>query len=135
MVIHVGVSYKAKCLTLETKASSHGYKKKDITEKCPIEIDSNEITTLQCINVGLNIDKICKKLSEEHSILISDNAGRYLCEFTFYQSLSINPNRALFVHVPDFHVYPCQTTEKELFNLICCTLETLEDESAIMSTH
>lgn len=37
-------------------------------------------------------------------IEISSNAGRYLCEFIYYSSLSIDNSRCLFVHVPDLNV-------------------------------
>lgn len=31
---------------------------------------------------------------------LSDDAGRYLCDFVFYQSLRCGDGKAIFIHVP-----------------------------------
>jgi hypothetical protein len=32
---------------------------------------------------------------------VSDDAGRFLCEYIYYQSLFIDPKRTVFIHIPD----------------------------------
>lgn len=34
-------------------------------------------------------------------VMISEDAGRFLCEYIYYQSLFIDPKRTVFIHIPD----------------------------------
>jgi hypothetical protein len=34
-------------------------------------------------------------------MIISDDAGRFLCEYIYYQSLFIDPKRTMFIHIPE----------------------------------
>ncbi|XP_014478647.1 PREDICTED: pyroglutamyl-peptidase 1 isoform X1 [Dinoponera quadriceps] len=120
IVLHVGVSHKAECLTIECRAYNNGYQRFDIHTKCPDEmgmeckvletgIDTNEL----CDNVNKNCVKSgCKAC-------VSCDAGRYLCEYTFYQSLSIDSTKVLFVHVPDLNKYTSTQTAKGLYDILC----------------
>lgn len=119
-VVHIGVSYLAKCLQIETQACSSGYTKKDIKDNCPEVCNDCKI-----LNTTLDVDKLCQDLKEKYDCTAcpSNNAGRYLCEFIFYHSLNINQNKSLFIHVPDLDVYPSDKTAQELFNIICWLLD------------
>lgn len=94
---------------------------KDVQGMCP-KTTNDVCQTLQTV---LDLDKLCKDLRDEHNYVacVSNNAGRYLCEFTFYQSLNVNQNRTLFIHVPDFNVYPTDVTAQGLFHVICWLLD------------
>lgn len=119
----MGVSHKAECLTIEYRACNNGYQRSDIHDKCPDE------TGLECniLETGINIDKLCVNVNNNSKksgckACISYNAGRYLCEYTFHQSLSVEPTKTLFVHVPDFDKYSSIQTAKGLYDILCCLI-------------
>ena len=35
--------------------------------------------------------------------MISNDAGRFLCEYLYYQSLFIDPKRTVFIHIPELN--------------------------------
>lgn len=116
----MGVSHKAECLTIEYRAHNNGYQRPDIHDKCPDE------TNIECnvVKTRIDVDKLCINANENTEksdcrACISHNAGRYLCEYTFYQSLSVEPAKTLFVHVPDFDKYSSIQTAKGLYNILC----------------
>ncbi|XP_063990655.1 pyroglutamyl-peptidase 1 [Diachasmimorpha longicaudata] len=123
LVVHVGVSYVAKCLTIESNASSSGYTRNDIVEKCPSDCG------MACtrLNVGLDVNAICKNVKDKFNCIadVSEDAGRYLCEYILYQSLAIKHDRTLFIHVPDFNCYSSEETERGILGIICCVMESL----------
>lgn len=101
LVVHLGVSSIATELTLEKLAHRSGYCKLDVKGSTPVagccygEDD--------CITPEIDIEKICKEINEKNKgvrACVSTDAGRYLCEFTFYASLCINRSRVVFIHVP-----------------------------------
>lgn len=51
----------------------------------------------------LPVDNICAQVQRRTDVpvTVSDDAGRFLCEYIFYQSLFIDPKRTLFVHIPE----------------------------------
>ncbi|CAH1164737.1 unnamed protein product [Phaedon cochleariae] len=101
LVIHVGVSSLAEKLTIETCAYRDGYIKGDCTDTCH-STGTASCEGDACIFTGIDVRDISDKLNHSGKILtcVSQEAGRYLCEFTYYTSLNINPSRTLFVHVP-----------------------------------
>lgn len=119
IVLHVGVSHKAECLTIEHHACSSGYQRSDINNKCPDETD------IECnvIETGVDIDGLCSNMNKNCDrsgckACISQDAGRYLCEYTFYQSLAVEPSKTLFIHVPDFDKYSSIQTAKGLYDIL-----------------
>ncbi|XP_008551584.1 pyroglutamyl-peptidase 1 [Microplitis demolitor] len=125
-VIHVGVSAAAKCLTIENKAHGTGYSRKDIKECCPCE-DGDE-DCKKFMTTEIDVDNICEEVNKKGvcKACVSDNAGRYLCEYTYYQSLRVQCKRTIFVHVPDFNVYPTSLTAQGLDTIVCHLLENLQ---------
>ncbi|XP_076635615.1 pyroglutamyl-peptidase 1 [Colletes latitarsis] len=128
VILHVGVSQQANCLTIECCAHSNGYERPDIHNKCP---DESNITQ-KVLKTNIDAHMICDTINEnsmetECNACISYNAGRYLCEYIFYQSLCIEPTKVLFVHVPDFNTYSSHQTAKGLLHIlrsmIKCTRE------------
>jgi pyroglutamyl-peptidase len=117
------VSHLATSLTLECHAHSIGYDRIDIDNKCPDEskIECNMLKT------SIDVKELCdimNKNSEKngYDACISHNAGRYLCEYIYYQSLFIDSTRVLFVHVPDFDKYPSTQTAKGLYDILSCLI-------------
>lgn len=48
---------------------------------------------------------------------------RYLCEFTFYKSLQMDPSRTIFVHVPPLgKPYSAEEISSGLLDVIQCAL-------------
>ncbi|KOC68060.1 Pyroglutamyl-peptidase 1 [Habropoda laboriosa] len=54
VVLHVGVSHKAQCLTIESCAHNNGYLKLDVCDKCP---DENNIEP-KILETKINVRKV-----------------------------------------------------------------------------
>ncbi|KPJ07526.1 Pyroglutamyl-peptidase 1 [Papilio machaon] len=103
-----------------------GYQRKDYFDKCP----ANHICTADGairLHTKLNVERICKEFNgnstDDTSAISSKDAGRYLCEYIYYTSLSVDNSRTLFIHVPDIAKYPSQVTAKALEKILELTLE------------
>ncbi|XP_020278178.1 pyroglutamyl-peptidase 1 [Pseudomyrmex gracilis] len=125
IVLHVGVSSKAECLTIERCAHSTGYKRMDVDGKCPDE------TYTECcvLATQINVEELChinKDLAHEYIACFSDDAGRYLCEYIYYKSLSINQAKTLFVHVPDLCKSSSMHTANDLYKMLSYLIKTLK---------
>ncbi|CAM4740938.1 unnamed protein product [Rotaria magnacalcarata] len=84
LVIHIGVA-----------ADNNGTLPEDC--RC-VKTDAPEmLTTL------LPIDVVCAKVERRTNlpVKVSGDAGRFLCEFIYYQSLFIDPKRTVFIHIPE----------------------------------
>ncbi|CAB4062787.1 pcp [Lepeophtheirus salmonis] len=97
-------SSSAKGIVLEEVACNEGYQKGDIDNsvpncnKCVINTENSILVT------KFDTQKIVKELREKDwfdiEVSCSRNAGRYLCEFTFFKSLHCTKGNSLFIHVP-----------------------------------
>nr|CAG4642094.1 EOG090X0F1W [Eurycercus lamellatus] len=103
LVVHVGVSSTAYELNLETQAFNTGYCSPDITGCFP----NNGVCipgSCERITTGIDMRKICQHVNHSSDCgvvsCVSDDPGRYLCDFIYYTSLSIDRARVAFVHVP-----------------------------------
>ncbi|CAK6952360.1 pyroglutamyl-peptidase 1-like [Scomber scombrus] len=102
LVVHVGVSGLATTVTLEQCGHNKGYKRLDNCNFCPASQCCTE-TGPDCINSVLDMDAICKKVNDSDvgvAVSVSKDAGRYLCDYTYYSSLYLGHGHAAFVHVP-----------------------------------
>ncbi|CAL1688542.1 unnamed protein product [Lasius platythorax] len=127
IVLHVGVSHKAESLTIECHARSNGYDRFDVDKKCPNE------TSIECnvLKTGIDVKELCDNVNkncEKHECgaCLSYDAGRYLCEYIFYQSLAVESTKTLFVHVPDFDKYSSTQTAKGLYDILCYLIRNLK---------
>ncbi|KAK0162032.1 hypothetical protein PV327_008407 [Microctonus hyperodae] len=122
-VIHVGVSNLACCLTIEKIAHNMGYDREDVCQKCPKMNDNEQCRALE---TEIDVENLCNILNESRicSFSVSHNAGRYLCEYTYYQSLCIGRNQTLFVHVPESKICSIDVTARGLYLIICQLLQT-----------
>lgn len=130
IVIHVGVSKQVTCLTIEQVAHSTGYKQLDIYNKCPNE----ECIPLKVLKTEIDVNSLCNSINENSSnskctACSSHDAGRFLCEYVFYQSLNIGTQTTLFVHVPDLSIYSSVQTSKGLYDIIYFLVKSLEDKT------
>lgn len=102
LVVHVGVSGMATTVTLEKCGHNKGYKGLDNRHFCPgsqccVEDGPESIDSV------IDMDAVCERLTElglDVTVTISQDAGRYLCDFTYYTSLYQGHGRSAFVHVP-----------------------------------
>lgn len=105
LVVHVGVSSFATGLTLEQQAHKSGYCGKDVEGKLPPrnEVSSGKAEVIQPV---FDVEEVCKAVDKakiQVPVCCSSNAGRYLCEFTYFMSLNIDNLRTIFIHVPELN--------------------------------
>ena len=102
LVVHVGVSGVAEELTIETLAHNEGYKRLDVTgntapSQCYLK------NGCDCLATGFDVEKLCNDINGDSCLAMavqSNDAGRYLCEYIFYASLSQKTSCVSFIHVP-----------------------------------
>lgn len=99
LCVHVGVSPYS-VIKLERHGKNQHYKHPDVdrqipADSCCVEDGPETITT------RFNLEGVCKSLSaKEMKFDISEDAGRYLCDFIYYKSLHLGKCPVVFVHVP-----------------------------------
>ncbi|XP_072943088.1 pyroglutamyl-peptidase 1-like isoform X2 [Epargyreus clarus] len=130
LMLHAGVSYMAKELTLEMQAYKNGYKGKDFFDKCPADYTCPAGDAF-VLHTKLDVEKICKNYNEvkvaETTTVASKDAGRYLCEYIYYTSLSMDNMRTLFVHVPEIDVYPSERAARGLEHIVELCLQQIRE--------
>nr|CAD7447717.1 unnamed protein product [Timema bartmani] len=102
LVIHVGVSSRDNTIVLEGCAHKSGYTKYDIFGLTPPQGQCSLGENNRLEN-ALDLKYISSEVNKANLDVIttvSTDAGRYLCEFIYYTSLSIDASRTLFIHVP-----------------------------------
>ncbi|XP_045216934.2 pyroglutamyl-peptidase 1-like [Mercenaria mercenaria] len=102
LVVHVGVSGIAKEITLEQQAHNDGYDREDI-QNCKADDLCCVPGADDCLIAGLDMENVCDKVNKSGTktrAVVSHDAGRYLCDFSYFTSLHINRNRTAFIHVP-----------------------------------
>nr|CAI5828419.1 unnamed protein product [Callosobruchus analis] len=125
LVIHVGVSSSASKLTIEKCAHGSGY------HRCDAAGTRHTSNALQCngpdcIYTEIDTDMICEHLNSTGSVksCTSCDAGRYLCEYIYYKSLSIDHTRSLFIHVPPIdQPYSTKEMASAIEGVIVCCLQ------------
>ena len=105
-VVHVGVSSKANQVTLELQAHNEGYVKPDVNSCIPEQnccVPQGAAVKKTC----LDLEKVCKHVNSSSveeklgvEACLSEDAGYYLCDFSYYKSLHKMNGKSLFVHVP-----------------------------------
>lgn len=102
LCIHVGVSPYTN-LKLERRGQNTAYMHPDIHGKSP--------SGCRCVEAGpdaiatrFDLDRVCRSLSGLQgggvSFGVSEDAGRYLCDFIYYRSLHLDKCPVVFLHVP-----------------------------------
>ncbi|XP_050550633.1 pyroglutamyl-peptidase 1 isoform X2 [Spodoptera frugiperda] len=132
LMIHVGVSGKGQCLQLESQAHRKGYKKKDYLDKLPANWSCLADGAIR-LHTKLDVERICKEFNgdntpeERFRAEVSLDAGRYLCEYIYYTSLSIDNSRTLFVHVPVMDIYSPEETASGLERILDLCLAQINE--------
>lgn len=107
LMVHVGVNGRASQANLERQAFNDGYEFRDVLGCIP---DGN-VCVPGCENVlksGLDMDRVCENVKASGcgvGTSVSDDPGRFLCDFIYYNSLCIDRKRSAFIHVPTAEHY------------------------------
>ncbi|CAG9830088.1 unnamed protein product [Diabrotica balteata] len=130
LVVHVGVSSEATKITIEKCANRDGY---NICDSAGLIHPSGLACTdgSDCIFTEIDIEAVQNSVNNTGKLqsCVSDNAGRYLCEFIYYTSLNVDPSRTLFVHVPPLNMpYSAQELSDGLLEIIKCALEQITQQ-------
>ncbi|XP_061797680.1 pyroglutamyl-peptidase 1-like [Nerophis lumbriciformis] len=102
LVVHVGVSGLASTVTLEQCGHNKGYRRLDNCSFCPASQCCMEEGP-DCISSVLDMDTVCRRVGHSGlgvAVSVSKDAGRYLCDYTYYSSLFLSNGRSAFIHVP-----------------------------------
>uniref|UniRef100_A0A3Q2DAE5 Pyroglutamyl-peptidase I n=1 Tax=Cyprinodon variegatus TaxID=28743 RepID=A0A3Q2DAE5_CYPVA len=102
LAVHVGVSGLATSVTLEQFGHNKGYERLDNRSFCPASHCCME-NGADSIKSVIDMHTVCKKVNESNigvTVSVSEDAGRYLCDYTYYTSLHQGRGRSAFVHVP-----------------------------------
>jgi pyroglutamyl-peptidase len=115
LVIHLGVAVTRDLFSLERCARNFS-KGNDAAGAPPTGVinEQGEAT----LTTGLKLDLLRDKL-DNFSVEISDDAGQYLCNYIYYQSLQkVASGKALFVHTPPLDKIPLITQDHFLTALV-----------------
>lgn len=102
LVVHCGVSGIAKEVTMEQAAHRTGYLTRDNDKCCPAK-HACAASGPDVIESKLSMSRVTETVNKQQLRLTavkSQDAGNFLCDYTYYKSLSIDPDRCAFIHVP-----------------------------------
>eukprot|EP00667_Euglena_gracilis_P022810 EG_transcript_25535 len=107
LVVHLGLSAKAKAVTLEQCCRNTGYDKPDVLEVLPDSPCCVEGGP-ECLYTSLDLPAIAEAVTVEAGLPceLSSDPGLYLCEYVLYTSMHLAwrgqlPVPVLFVHIPE----------------------------------
>jgi pyroglutamyl-peptidase len=134
--IHLGINNKASKFVLEQYA--YNCMNFRIPDEAGYQPEMEKIDEIQDLDVGnetsFYVSDIVKKLKTEgFNVDVSDDPGRYCCNYVYFKSLQRQISlgrsikRSIFVHVPPFSVIDKDTQSKFVKRVV----ELLCDESAV----
>jgi len=107
ILIHMGVNGGSKEISLEI----HGYNNADFRipdvrnyQPSNLEINSN-LPLEHYHRTMFPVKSLVEKLSTKHKVSVSNDPGRYICNYIYYLSLTQGYQRgipSIFIHVPGF---------------------------------
>ncbi|CAK8692403.1 unnamed protein product [Clavelina lepadiformis] len=102
LMVHVGVSGFAQAITLEQLAHNYGYNQTDIKKKCPKHncCKRNGEETLKSTIDMQDIAESDRVKKSGINVAVSQDPGRYCCDYIYYTSLSMKQAHTVFIHVP-----------------------------------
>ncbi|KXJ10314.1 pyroglutamyl-peptidase 1 [Exaiptasia diaphana] len=130
LCIHVGVHGLTDKVLLETCAHNDGY-------QCKPDINFKVNSTDHCVqgapellHTPIDLKTIHKKAKEKGvpcEIALSDDPGRYLCDFTYFTSLHHGDSPTVFIHLPPIQgPYTCEEMAETLKIIILLILEQIQ---------
>ncbi|XP_012369168.2 pyroglutamyl-peptidase 1-like protein isoform X2 [Octodon degus] len=115
LAVHVGVDTSAKAIFLEQCGKNHGYQDGDLRGFRPeggVCLPGGP----EVIMSRINMKKVCKQIAiKDVAVAFSGDAGRYVCDYTYYLSLHHGNGHAALIHVPPLsHWFPASLLGKAL---------------------
>ncbi|CAF0873766.1 unnamed protein product [Rotaria sordida] len=103
LVIHIGVAVGTKEIQIERCACNIDYCYQDNDGCLPEDGRCVKKDAPPMLTTLLPVDDICAKVQRRTNmpVSVSNDAGRFLCEFIYYQSLFIDRKRTIFIHIPE----------------------------------
>ncbi|KAM7535140.1 hypothetical protein Aperf_G00000091958 [Anoplocephala perfoliata] len=93
LVVHVGVASGSTEIAIETQATYSFYID---DEECLCQEPSGK-----SICTNLKLEEVCSQMQAlGFTCRLSNYPGSYVCAYTYYCSLEMNPCRSVFIHVP-----------------------------------
>jgi len=125
-VIHVGVSCMADKITLERQSHNTDYNKADTQGTCPPDQCCIPALGEKVEKTCLDLEKLMSAINNDDKVVdvgveacVSEDAGRYLCDFVYFKSLHSLSGKSLFVHVPEENKpYTIQQTAEGLKSVV-----------------
>ncbi|XP_029430225.1 pyroglutamyl-peptidase 1-like protein isoform X2 [Rhinatrema bivittatum] len=100
LAVHVGTDSSSKAIVLEQCGRKSGYTERDVCGFCP-EGGSCPLQGPEIRESTINLKTLRQNLSVPGvDLLCSRDAGRYVCDYTYYISLHYGNGKAAFIHVP-----------------------------------
>ncbi|XP_069622383.1 pyroglutamyl-peptidase 1-like protein [Ranitomeya imitator] len=98
--VHVGMSASSKAIALEQCGRNKGYMEGDLSGAHP-QGGCCLLEGPERIESAVNMKSVCKNIScPGVDVIHSSDAGRYLCDYSYYISLHCGSGKAVFIHVP-----------------------------------
>ncbi|XP_063302358.1 pyroglutamyl-peptidase 1-like protein [Pelobates fuscus] len=98
--VQIGMMSSSKSIALEQCGRNKGYMEKDLSGAHP-QGGCCLLEGPERIESVVNMKSVCKNISKLGvDVIHSRDAGRYLCDYTYYMSLYHGQGRAVFIHVP-----------------------------------
>jgi len=106
IIIHVGTGVPDGSLHVEKRAYNKGYCCKDVENCVPCD-NCYETSGPLFLDTGFDVESIVQEINTDPAqwdglrpAKLSNNPGRFLCGFIYYQSLYRYSGNSLFIHVP-----------------------------------
>ncbi|KAM4040046.1 pyroglutamyl-peptidase 1-like protein isoform 1-T2 [Anomaloglossus baeobatrachus] len=98
--VHVGMSASSKAIALEQCGRNKGYMEGDLSGAHP-QGSCCLLEGPERIESAVNMKSVCENISWPGvDVIHSRDAGRYLCDYCYYNSLYCGSGKAVFIHVP-----------------------------------
>ncbi len=139
-MLHLGVDEKCDKIKLESTAYNEAtFRIPDQSAWKPQGVPINSEEELDFVRTTpLPVGKLAESLSK-YDVLVSQDAGRYVCNYTYYISLEEAAKRSkiypLFVHVPLFSQVPKETQLAFLEELFVQLETCLAEEKMTKKIH
>ena len=140
--VHLGVFASATSFRVERRAYNEAtFRYPDASGRQPrcVPVRPEDGGVDRCLRTTLPVDAVVRALrGKGHDCAVSDDAGRFLCNWIYYESLRAAAARAtaaprtnahaLFLHVPPFAAVPEKTQKTFLNDLLAAVADACRSE-------